>query len=320
MSLETLFPLIISNTDMELWSQCQLKWFRERCQNLRRAGKSIDLLAGGAFAAGLEIARKSYYVDKQDSDTAIDLGYHHILAEMHKELMDTDVLKSPERTAMALVTYSQKFPFEMEDTIPAELEEGGSAIEHKLTAELPIEHPELGIPLIFKGKLDMLATQMGRTYIVDEKTTKAISANQADLLRTAGQFIGYAWLVREKGITVVGAKIRKVAIQVKEIKVQEFEVPITDYMIDLWYQALLQKVEKMVRSYELVKQGFNFKAIFLPDFQNGCTAYFRPCAFMDGCSSKNGENFIESNFEQVVWDSINRKEIELKEYKQLLGV
>jgi hypothetical protein len=221
---------------------------------------------------------------------------------------------------LALKEYFRRFPLDMEEVVPAELEDGSYAIEHKMTTELPILHPELGVPLIFKGKLDMFAKAMGRTYIVDEKTTKAITGNTADLLATSGQFLGYAWLAREKGIVVVGAKIRKVAIQVREIKVEEFEVPITDYMIDLWYKATLSKVQTMVDKYKETMQGTDFKESFIPDYQHGCTSFFRPCPFQDGCKSKYGENFIESNFQQLAYDSQNRQEIPLADYRQLLGL
>jgi hypothetical protein len=324
MTAPTLFPLIISNTDLSTWSNCELRFFRERCQNYRKSSFNIDLSAGGCFAKGLETVRKMYYNEKLSAETAVETGYHTVIDDLH-ELMakagaDTEVLKSPERMGLALKEYFRRFPLDMEEVVPAELEDGSYAIEHKMTAELPILHPELNVPLIFKGKLDMFAKAMGRTYIVDEKTTKAITGNTADLLATSGQFLGYAWLARQKGIVVVGAKIRKVAIQVKEIKVEEFEVPITDYMIDLWYKATLSKVQTMVDKYKETMQGTDFKDSFVPDYQHGCTSFFKPCPFQDGCKSKYGESFIETNFSQLVWDSENRQEIPLADYRTLLGV
>jgi hypothetical protein len=239
---------------------------------------------------------------------------------MAKSNASTETLKSPERMGLALKEYFRYFPLDNEEVIPAQLEDGTYAIEHKFTVELPILHPELGVPLIFKGKLDMLAQSMGRIYIEDEKTTKAIKSNEADLLATAGQFIGYAWLAREKGIITVGAKVRKIAIQVKEIKCEEIEIPITDYMINLWYESMLSKVTEMVEKYKATMEDNSFKSHFVPDFQHGCTSFFRPCSFQDGCKSKYGENFISSNYEQLVWDSESRKEIPLTEYRTLLGL
>jgi hypothetical protein len=324
MPVQTLFPLVLSNTDLSSWSSCQLKWFRERCQSWRKPSFNNDLAAGGSFAKGLETVRKAYYNDKLSAIEVIDLGYYTVIESLHDEMAksnaSTETLKSPERMGLALKEYFRYFPLDNEEVIPAQLEDGTHAIEHKFTVELPILHPELGVPLIFKGKLDMFAQSMGRTYIVDEKTTKAIKSNEADLLATAGQFIGYAWLAREKGIITVGAKVRKIAIQIKEIKCEEIEIPITDYMINLWYESMLSKVTEMVEKYKATMEGSNFKSHFVPDFQHGCTSFFRPCSFQDGCKSKYGENFISSNYEQLVWDSESRKEIPLTEYRTLLGL
>jgi hypothetical protein len=323
----TLFPLIISNSTLSSWSNCQLKFYREYCQNYRKAGFNIDLSAGGQFAKGLETTRKMYYNDGLEAVEAIEAGYYSVVEGLHAEMKAcnaaTDVLKSPERMGLALKEYFRTFPLESEEVIPAKLEDGTYAIEHKMTVELPIKHPELGVPLIFKGKLDMFAKHMGRTYIVDEKTTKAITSNTADLLATSGQFIGYAWLARELGICVSGAKIRKIAIQVKANKVEEFEVPITDYQIDMWYKSMIFNVNCMVDSYKATMDGFggtDFKDYFNPDFQHGCTSFFRPCQFQDGCKSKYGESFIESNFTQKCWDSETRTEVSLVEFRKLLGL
>jgi hypothetical protein len=301
-----------------------LKWYRERCQSWRKPSFNNDLAAGGSFAKGLETVRKAYYNDKLPAVEAIDLGYYTVIESLHEEMAksntSTETLKSPERMGLALKEYFRYFPLDNEEVIPAQLEDGTYAIEHKFTVELPILHPELGVPLIFKGKLDMLAQSMGRIYIEDEKTTKAIKSNEADLLATAGQFIGYAWLAREKGIITVGAKVRKIAIQIKEIKCEEIEIPITDYMINLWYESMLSKVTEMVEKYKATMEDNNFKSHFVPDFQHGCTSFFRPCSFQDGCKSKYGENFISSNYQQLVWDSESRKEIPLTEYRTLLGL
>jgi len=330
--MKTIFPLIISNTDMSLLSMCELRWFRERCQNLRKPSFNIDLTAGSSFAKGLEITREAFYNDKVSSYEAIAKGYNYILEDMHTKMEneDTNILKSPERMALALQTYFKKFPLESDTVVPSVREDGTHAIEHKMTVELPILHPELHVPLIFKAKLDMLATEMGRTFIVDEKTTKAISSGEASLLQTAGQFCGYAWAAREKDITVQGVKVRKIAIQIKEIKVEEFEIPITEFMIDMWYKSFITKITNMVNSYKYfiapagqinISNGCDsIQDYFTPDYQLGCTSYYRACPFTDGCTSKYGEKFLEGAFEQIVWESEERKEVGIDEYRQLLGL
>jgi hypothetical protein len=353
--MQTLFPLIISNTDMSLLSMCELRWFRERCQHLRRPSFNIDLAAGASFAKGLELTRNCFYngtylettgtFDENDNeifievpvaqslsvkekeDFAINIGYLHILDSLHNAMEDresNDILKSPERMALALRTYFKEFPLHNADAIPERREDGTHAIEHKMVLELPLKHPELDTNLIFKCKLDMLAVENGRTWIIDEKTCKSFSDRESDLLKTSGQFIGYAWAAREKGIRVEGVKVRKIAIQIREIKVKEFEIPITDFMIDRWYEGMKFKLESMVNRYNLLtsctKHISPIQIFFTPDYGLGCTAYYAPCPYSDGCTSKYGEKFLETNFQQITWDSEERKEIPLIEYRKLIGL
>lgn len=320
--MKAIFPLIISNTDLTLLSQCELRWFRERCQSLRKPRFNIDLTAGAAFAKGVELTRNAFYFNKLDSEQAIEIGYEHILESMHNSMADedTDVLKSPERMALALKSYFKKFPLESSECIPMEKEDGTFAIEHTMTVELPILHPELDVPLIFKGKLDMLGREMGRLYTFDEKTCKSIASNSSAMLKTAGQFIGYSWLAREKGIIIEGAKVRKVAIQIKETKIEEIQIPITDFMIDMWYKSLIIKLETIVSKYKEVMQGKDFNDIFIRDYQLGCTSFNKPCPFADGCASSYGEKFIEAEFDQLVYDSEGKQEITIEEYRNLLGL
>jgi PD-(D/E)XK nuclease superfamily len=360
--MQTLFPLIISNSDMSLLSMCELRWFRERCQHLRRPSFNIDLTAGGSFAKGIELTRNCFYnniyfentdiqdqdgrdifielpVDqtlsvKEKEDFCINIGYLHILEDMHKIMKDkeesTDVLKSPERMALALRTYFKEFPLHNAEAIPATREDGSHAIEHKMVIELPIEHPELATSLLFKAKLDMLAVENGRNWIIDEKTCKAFSDRETDLLKTSGQFIGYAWAAREKGIRIAGVKVRKIAIQIKEVKIKEFEIPITDFMIDNWYKGLLTKLNTAIINYKcLIGQAGQINIAngcdtiqdyFTPDYGLGCTAYYSPCPYSDGCTSKYGENFLKTDFQQITWESEDRKEIPLDEYRKLVGL
>lgn len=318
MVLQTLFPLFISDSDSTAWSQCELRWFRARCQWLTKEGFNIDLAAGSAFAAGIELVRKRYYNEGIDETQAIEEGYNYILDSLHESEWQDD-LKSPERMALALKQYFKEFP--LEDDLPVKLEDGSFAIEHKFSIELPITHPELGVPLIFTGRLDMLAERMGRLYLVDEKTCKSYLQNEGDMLATNSQFISYAWVARKLGVNINGAAIRKVAIQKGGIKLKEFEFPITQYTVDLWEKAFFNKLQTMVDKYKLVlKNPEKFKEYFIPDFKLGCTSFYRPCNFRDGCLSENGDRFIKAEYEQLCGESGEAKTIAIGDFREMLGL
>lgn len=337
--LLTLFPQIISNTDLSLLSQCHLRYFRERIQHLRRKNSvyNEDLSAGGAFAKGIQEVREAYYKKGLSEQTALEMGKFRLQEEMEKEEeTDEGQLKSPERMKLALETYFKKFPLADEELIPVYDEEGKLGVEYGITAELPILHPETGEPLIFKGKLDLLGSENGKLYILDEKTTKAIPKNQAALLQASGQFLGYAWLAQQKGHKVSEARIRKVSIQVKEIKVEEFVIPLTQFAIDRWYEALLDKLISLVLHYDDFRADLEFNdetpdetVHFTPDYQLGCTAFYRPCSFIDACTSKGGHEILYdiredddglSAFKQVCWDAETRTEIPLRDMRIKLGL
>lgn len=117
-TLPTLFPLIISNTDLDLISICPLKWFRYRCQYLSKPGFNTDLSAGSVFAKGLEFTRGLYYNEKYSKRDSIDIGKQFIrdeLAELINKaeeeglfIQDKQLLKSPERMGLALGEYFKK--------------------------------------------------------------------------------------------------------------------------------------------------------------------------------------------------------------------
>lgn len=330
--MKTLFPLIISDTDLSLISQCELKWFRTRCQYLTKPAFNEDLTAGAAFAKGLETARKAFYNDKLPSNEAIDLGKTALLDSYTKALatlnMDiSDILKSPARMATALQVYFNTFPLEDDEIIPVYAEDGSSATEYTFTTELSpdLKHPELNVPLIFKGKLDLLAQYLGRNYIVDEKTCKQFSAKEGELSQLSSQFLGYAYLARTKNIEITGLKLRKVAIQKTEIKCHEFEIAITPVAVDRWYNATVEKFFRLVDRYEnylkhkadATNVEFNF---FTPDMKHGCTSFYKPCEFISSCNSQYTDNHLKTDFQQLVYEKESKEQISLEDYRTLLGL
>ena len=345
-TLQTLFPLIISNTDMELWSHCELKWFRERCQHLSKPGFNINLKAGGSFASGLETVRKLYFNEGYSSEDAVEIGSQTCIDLLQKQIelslievpySDRNFLKNPQRMGLAVKQYFRKFPLEDEEIVPAILEDGTRAFEHKLTIELPILHPELEVPLIFKGILDLIQKdRYGRTYIVDDKTASAIYANTGEVIIASGQQIGYAFLARENGIKVNECQIRKVAILANEIKIPEpYLIPITPFILEKWLVGFISKVNTMVEKYKLYKESQlrgteNIETnYFFPDYYVGCSVYNQPCMFIGSCTSKGEyESLLDiaddglgrSDFQQTCYNKENKERVSLQEYRNLLGL
>ena len=332
--LDSIFPTAFSNSMMsDIW-KCEMYFFRSHCQKLVSVNKkSSDLLAGGHFAKGCELVRKAYFNDNLSIDESIELGYNYIL-----DAEDTgDSIKSNERMAVVLEKYFKRFPLDSELT-PVKLVNGEHAIEYNFEFDLGIPHPELeGVNLTYKGKLDGLYErrfQDKRThcYVVDEKTTGQVSRikgtklpdliEEENMYKVEGQFIGYHWAARQLGIMTSGSLIYKVPVLTNHEDAFELTVPINEFMIRQWHHATVSKIEELAEKYKYYKEkqnslGFLPQYAFYPSYTgNSCLAYRRLCAYAEGCKLPEGEEIIASSMKQVVWDSKERKEITLKEYKE----
>lgn len=333
-TLDSIFPIAFSNTMMsDIW-KCELYFFRSHCQKLVSVNKkSSDLLAGGHFAKGCELVRKAYFNENLSIDGSIEKGYNYIL-----DAEDTgDSIKSNERMAVVLEKYFKRFPLDSELT-PVKLVNGEHAIEYNFEFDLGIPHPELeGVNLTYKGKLDGLYErrfQGKRThcYVVDEKTTGQVSRikgtklpdliEEENLYKVDGQFIGYHWAARQLGIQTTGSLIYKVPVLTNHEDAFELNVPITDFMIGHWFTSTVNKIQEITEKYKYFKEkesliGFSPQYAFYPSYTgNSCLAYRRPCAYTEGCKIPEGEEILMSSMKQVVWDSIERKEVSLSDYKK----
>ncbi len=331
--MQTLFPIYIRNSYLQTAGVCQLKYFRESIQHLSNDTKSHHLVAGGIFAAGVEIVRKSYFNKNLTIEESVEFGQEHILTAE-----DTgDSLKSNERLANVLGKYFHKYP--LDRTIkPCLLADGTHAIEYRFMFDLGIPHPDIpGQNLIWQGTLDglyekTLASGQTKRYIVDEKTcssllrlsgTKIVDIEkECNAFRTNSQFLGYSKAARLLGIKTDGLLIYKIPILTKHEDAVELSIPFTEYEIDLWYNKFISDLNELVEKYKFYKsKECNPAEVFKPVFNGSlCNSWGTPCQFMSGCLSKDGEAILASSFQQIVNASSDNIGIPLDEYKLSLGV
>jgi len=337
--MDSLFPINFSNSMLSGLS-CELRWYRSNCQKLSFEKKNSDLIAGGHFAKGCEIIRRSYFNEGLSVEEAIELGIISIL-----EGEDTgDMLKSNDRMAQCLEKYFKRFP--LDNTLqPCRLVDNSYAIEYDFEFDLGLPHPELsGVNLKYKGKLDMLAEReiskgVYHIVVVDEKTTKTVSRvngtkskshpngipdldKETNSYRTDSQLLGYHWAARQLGIKTQEGLIRKVPILTQHEDAFELIVPVTQYQIDMWYETMINTVSSLLAKYnQLKKHNALPYQYFLPVLNGyGCTNFGERCRYMEGCLTKHGENILESTFQQTVWDSAKQESITLKQYKEERGL
>jgi hypothetical protein len=331
---ETLFPITFSHSMMQdVWG-CELKFFRKHIQRLVRGEiRDSNLIAGGHFAKACEIVRKSYYNDNNSIDFSIQMGYDSIL-----ESEDTgDYTKSNERIALSLRKYFQKYPLD-DNLTPVKLSNGEHAIEYSFEFDLGIEHPDIpGTNLAYKGKLDGLyeRTHHGKrvhVYVVDEKTTGNVYRLQGTKLidvvkeenqyKTEGQFIGYHWAARQLGVKTHSSLIYKIPIMKEFEPAYCLDIPITEFMIDIWSSTMLNKIEELKDKYLYYKNEDNLPhySFYAPMTNSACNSWGRNCNFAQGCRSKEGEEILRSEFQQRIYDSASKQDYSIREYKQLKGI
>ena len=68
------FPVAIDSTLLGTYRSCPHKAFRQYIEHWKPAAESVHLIAGGAFADGIEAARRAFYEDALSPQDAVALG------------------------------------------------------------------------------------------------------------------------------------------------------------------------------------------------------------------------------------------------------
>ena len=109
--LTAIFPELIDSTMRNDYVSCEIKFEYARSYGLSAKGGSVHLIAGGAFAKGVEVVRKLVYRDGMELMDALVQGVLAAWTEYGAfEPGDKYVAKSAERVAYALVEYFTEYP------------------------------------------------------------------------------------------------------------------------------------------------------------------------------------------------------------------
>ena len=320
------FPEIFDSSMIATYKACAEKFRLEYIHHWKPKASSVHLHAGGAFAKGLEVARKAFYTgeivgfvpnsktgqmqwasiqrEPQDSETAISLGLQALLAAYGNYDCPPDSAKSVERMAGAFEFYFDNYPLSHEDGYPIQLtSDGQRAIEYSFAHPLPILHPVTGNPLLYVGRMDAIIQYAGGRYICDEKTTSQLGASWPRQWDLRSQFTGYAWGARQAGIEVEGAIVRGVSILKTKYDTAQSINYRPEWQIDRWYNELLEWIEDIKHNYS--KRGP--EAYWRHNLDHSCAEY-GGCAFREACLSVDKQPWLETAFEHRVWNPLLRTE------------
>jgi len=338
MTLKTFFPLIWDSTQLAQAKACQTSFFRNHVQHLN-GEESTDLIAGAAFAEGIHTVRREFFTHGQPLKDALLSGIEALYVSYGDHIPRFKENKSPLRMALALESYFNEYDPEHDDFAPVKLEGGNHAMEYNMLAPIVdlggkvILHPELGLPLLFNGRLDLLANYAGEYWMVDEKTTAGyFTENWVNSWNMRDQFTAYAWLGQQSSIPQL-QQISKIMIRgislpksrskdpntidafyadIGTIKHQTAPTYRTQFMIDNWHLGMANTIRQLTDAYSRWKvSGEPFHRFFTKAGGEHCVAYSRPCRFTESCMNPNEEKYLEVE-EQYIWrpDLAKRQRLE----------
>ena len=327
--MKNFFPLVLDNTQISAFKECEIRFFRNYIQHLQ-SEESTDLIAGRAFAHGIHKTREAYYEQGIDESDAIAIGIEALIEDYGDHTNNFKEGKSVNRMALALESYFTEYDLQYDEVQPLKLENGGYSIEYSLLSPIldfdgnPILHPILELPLLYSGRLDMLASYLGGVFMVDEKTTGSyFTKTWEDQWQTRGQFTGYSWLGKQSGIpelaNIAGAIVRGISLpsstsqnedtknkfysNIENIKHRQCVTTRNDYEIECWHRDMVNTVLQMRDNYirYLDNNEQEPERFFSGNWGSSCTSYGRGCQFLETCKSRNGEKFLETAYEQHIW-------------------
>lgn len=307
-SFRPMFPHQIDSTMLSAFRSCPQKFFRQYVQHWKGLHQSVHLVAGGAFATGIEAARRAYYEENMLTGDAEAAGMRALLNHYGDFDCPAESAKSPDRMMGALEFYFSRYPLGCRDK-PLETE-SGLAIEHTFSEPLGVLHPITGKPILYTGRSDMLGEYMGGKYAFDEKTTSSLGQSWGKQWEHRSQFTGYLWCAARQGIKLDGAITRGVSILKTKYDTMEIVSYRSKHEVIRWYEQVLRDLRRMIHCWESGMWDYSLDA--------ACNEY-GGCQLTGVCKSARPDAVLENEFEQRVWNPLERRDLTIAEHEAAFG-
>ncbi len=319
-----MFPHAVDSTMMAAFRSCPQKFFRTYIQHWKPQAESVHLVAGGAFAKGIEVARKAFFEPdwyKRNGDPngpdimgnasmAEAAGFDALIRAYGDFECPADSAKSLERTLGALQFYFERYPLGQDGMVPITYANGRRGIEFSFAEPLDFRHPVTGDPVLYTGRADLVAEYLDGVYVVDEKTTSALGASWSRQWEMRGQFTGYVWAAARVGIHAAGAIVRGVSILKTKYDTLEAPTYRTPWEIERWERQTIRDLRRMQECWESGWWDY--------DMGEACGSY-GGCSLTSICKSQDADAWLPVRMEQRVWDPLARRELTVNEWEQSWG-
>lgn len=294
------FPEVIDSSLIAAFRSCPQKAFLEFFLHWKGKELSVHLHAGAAYAKGMEVARKAFFVESASAEDAVALGVGALLTAYGSFECPDDSAKSASRTAGALEFYFERYPLGVDQAIPLTLPDGSRAIEFGGVEPIDELHPETGNPMLYSWRMDMACEYNGLKLGEDDKTASQLGASWPRQWDLRSQFTAYVWgSKRSAGVDLNGFLVRGVSILKSKYDTLEAITYRPDWQIDRWYEQLLRDVRRMKRCWE---EGY-----FDYNLDHACTEY-GGCPFRQVCLTRDPQSVLENLYQRRQWNPVTRTE------------
>lgn len=300
------FPSVIDSTMISLWRACPAKLYMSQFEHWKSRQESVHLVAGGAFAHGLEHARRAFYLDHLPADEAAAIGIRELWKHYGEFEEPEDSPKSALRMAGALEFYFSAYPLGSDGATPHVFGAQSHGIEFSFVEPLSVRHPTTGDPVLFSGRADMVCDSFGGLFLYDEKTTGQLGATWAKKWDQRSQFTAYCWGLRGHGIKPTGVVVRGVAIYKDGYDTQQAITYRSDWEVDRWEEQVNREVGQMITAWESGVWDYNL--------DDSCIAY-GGCGFQRICKTPpaDRDRWFSLYYERRAWNPVTRTETKLEE-------
>ena len=305
-----MFPPTFDSTMLGAFRSCPQKMFRTYVEHWKPKSESVHLIAGGAFAKGIEVARKAFYEQGKSEEDAIAEGLHALLVAYGDFETPPDSAKSATRMAGALEFYFENYPLAAASAVPVRFADGKLAIEFSFAEPLDINHPVTGDPILYTGRADMIAEFCGGVYCVDEKTTSSLGASWGKQWEMRSQFTGYQWAANRAGVNVQGTLVRGVSILKTKYDHLQHVTYRSQHEVDRWLDQTHRDIARAMKMWEDGYWDFSL--------DHACAEY-GGCSMVSICKSATPNDWLEVYFERRVWDPLARRELSVAEWEKSWG-
>lgn len=298
------FPVVWDNTMRTALIECPQRFAYEHLYHFRPHRRNVHLHAGAAWATGLEVARRAFYVEGKDEEAALTAGLNALAVAYGDFEPPPKSPKSLPRMMDAFIYFFQRYSLS-EDPIQPFVGPNGPMIEFSFVLPLgdDLLHPVTGDPILYSGRADMVALYAGACTIYDDKTTTSLGEQWGKQWDMRAQFSGYSWAAQQYGIPAKQIVARGMGILPTNLDTAIAISYREPWRTERWLYQIKRDIR---RAMQLWQEGYWDLAE-----ADACGSY-GGCIFRRTCASPDPLPWLKTDFVRRRWDPVIRIEVDME--------